>query len=218
MMSKLNRKLPEGVEVRNSDMQVSNLRVEEYEGNGTPTIVGYAAVYNSMSEDLGGFREEIAPGAFTRALSEQHDVRALVDHDASKIIGRSTAGTLRMQEDHHGLRVEIDTADTTAGRDIMESLSRGDVTGMSFGFTVKSDEWRTLDGEDIRTLRDLDLFDVSVVSYPAYSASSAEVALRSLGQHKADMDAEVEAIRLDGATADARARVKIAEMDDLKDS
>ncbi len=198
-----------GREYRATCLSVSEIRMDSDQDGNDPKIVGYAAKFNSLSHDLGGFREEIKPGAFSRALSEGQDVRALVDHDPGRIIGRSTSGTLRMLEDDHGLRVEIDPANTTAGRDIMESITRGDVTGMSFGFTVRDDEWRMVDGENIRTLRDMDLFDVSVVTFPAYE--STEVALRSLSEYQATVDAEAEAKRLADATATRKARIRLAE-------
>ena len=200
-----------GQEYRASCLSVSEIRMDSQEDGSEPKIVGYAAKFNSLSNDLGGFREKIEPGAFSRALSEGQDVRALVDHDPGKIIGRSTSGTLRMLEDDHGLRVEIDPANTTAGRDIMESITRGDVTGMSFGFTVKDDDWQIVDGENIRTLRDMDLFDVSVVTFPAYA--STEVALRSLSEFQADMAAVDEDIRRADATAMRKAKIRLAESD-----
>lgn len=158
------------------------------EGEPKPTIMGYAAVFDSLSEDLGGFRERIKVGAFTRTIREGADVRALVDHDPSKILGRNTAGTLRLKPNAKGLLSEIDPPDTTAGRDIVESIKRGDVSGMSFGFMVRSDEWHMEDGVPIRELLDVDLFDVSVVTFPAYPET--DVAVRSLEKFKAAAKAE----------------------------
>jgi HK97 family phage prohead protease len=98
------------------------------------TIAGYAAVFNDVADIGGSFREIIAPGAFKDTLGG--DVRALVDHDSGRVIGRSTAGTLRLNEDDKGLKVEIDLPDTSDGRDLAVSLTRGDISGMSFGFRV----------------------------------------------------------------------------------
>lgn len=148
-----------------------------HEGDGMPVIAGYAAVFDSLSEDLGGFRERIKVGAFTRSLREGADVRALIDHDPSKILGRNLAGTLRIKPNAKGLFVEIDAPDTQIGRDIRLSIKRGDVNGMSFAFMTRSDEWHTEDGTAVRELLDVDLRDVSVVTYPAYSAT--DVAVRS---------------------------------------
>ena len=153
---------------------------ESEESDQPPMIVGYAAKFDSDSRDLGGFTEQITRTAFNRALDEEHDVRALVDHNPSMILGRSSAGTLRMMTDDVGLRVEIDPANTQAGRDVVESIRRGDLDGMSFGFQVTKDSWEDRDGTPLRKVQDLNLLDVSVVSFPAYA--STEVALRSLNR------------------------------------
>lgn len=140
-------------------------------------LVGHAAVFNQRTS-LGFFDEVVKPGAFTNTLKEGADVRALVDHDPSRIIGRSKdggkTGTLRMKEDNVGLHVSIDVADTGAGRDLMKSVRRGDVDGMSFGFFVREDGDKIKEeksGRILRELRDLDLFDVSPVSFPAYEGT-----------------------------------------------
>jgi uncharacterized protein len=143
-------------------------------------ILGYAAVFGPLSEDLGGFREKIAPGAFDYSLSAKTDIRAFVDHDSSKILGRSSIGTLKLFTDEQGLQVEIDPPDTSYSRDLQTLLTRGDISQMSFGFLVRpgGETWEVIDGQRIRTLTDLDLIEVSVVTIPAYPDTS--VALRSL--------------------------------------
>lgn len=150
------------------------------------TLVGHAAMFNSFSRDLGGFREVITPGAFKRAITENQDVRALWNHDANHVLGRTTAGTLRLSEDDKGLAIEIDLPNTSAANDLRESIGRGDVDQMSFAFITRSDEWtdQVLDGKRtiVRELRDVDLFDVSPVTYPAYEAT--DIALRGLEQIK----------------------------------
>jgi len=157
----------------------------EVRGSHQGTVLeGYAAVFNTLSKDLGGFKEIIADKAFSRTLKAGADVRALVDHDPSKILGRSKAGTLTLREDDHGLKVSIKPPDTTVGRDIVESTRRGDVDQMSFAFSVVSDTWETIDGEEVRTITDVDLHDVSIVTYPAYTDTA--VAVRSLGHYKTD--------------------------------
>tara|TARA_Y100001937_G_scaffold128752_2_gene207624 strand:- start:14584 stop:16356 length:1773 start_codon:yes stop_codon:yes gene_type:complete len=147
-------------------------------GDTADTIVGYASVFDSESRDLGDFVEYIKPGAFTRAINEHHDVRALVDHDPKMILGRTKSGTLRLTQDEHGLRTEIDIPHTTVGQDTLESIRRGDLDAMSFGFVVRDDSWEERDGKTVREIRDLDLFDVSVVSFPAYEDTT--VAVRGL--------------------------------------
>lgn len=134
------------------------------------TLVGYAAVFNSLSQDLGGFREKILPGSFQASISDGRDIRALVNHDYTLILGRTSAGTLRASEDKAGLRVEIDVPDTSYGRDLLASVKRGDVRGMSFGFRVPENgaDYSEEDGEIIRVLSKIDLYEVTATSIPAY--------------------------------------------------
>jgi HK97 family phage prohead protease len=139
------------------------------EENGRPKITGYTAVFNSESQDLGGFIETIRPGAFVETIRTD-DVRALFNHDPSNILGRNTAGTLKMKEDERGLYVEIWVDDTQIGRDVHASVKRGDITGMSFGFRTLADNWK---GENLRELIKVQLFDVGPVTYPAYLATTA---------------------------------------------
>lgn len=149
--------------------------------NDMPRIAGHAAVFNSDSEPIYGmFVEQIAPGAFKRAIDERQDVRALVDHDTAKVLGRTKAGTLSLREDSVGLAVEINPPETTVARDVVGLLKRGDVNQMSFGFTVKEEEFirgGASNGMDLRIVKDVDLFEVSVVTFPAYGDTS--VAVRS---------------------------------------
>ena len=157
------------------------IRSDHGENGSIGTITGYSAVFNSKSEDLGGFHEFVAEGAFTRVLTENPDVRGLVNHDTNMIIGRTSSGTMRLEQDGKGLRYEIDVADTQAGRDVMTSIKRGDVTGSSFAFTVESDKWETVEGEQVRTITEVrGLYDSGPVTVPAYPASVAEASKRSL--------------------------------------
>ena len=147
----------------------AELRIE---GDEAPKITGYAAVFDVWADIGGWFREKIAPGAFKNSLKKD-DVRALMNHDSNFVLGRNKAGTLRLAEDKKGLAVEIDPAPTTWANDLMISMKRGDVSQMSFGFTVnKADDDYN---EDTRILRDVNLFDVSIVTFPAYPTTSAEV-------------------------------------------
>lgn len=160
-----------------------DLRVETRDGDAgeQPHIVGYAAVFNSPSCDLGGFIERIAPGAFADSLANGDDVRALVDHDWGRIIGRRKAGTLTLEEDERGLLTDTVPPDTSVGRDIVESIRRGDVDQMSFAFDTLEDDWSTAeDGQTIRELRKVKLWDISPVTFPAYDETSVSVSARSL--------------------------------------
>lgn len=174
------------------------VRVENGEGD-KPVIRGYAALFNQLSEDLGGFREQLATGAFSEAMSNS-DVRALINHDANLVLGRNRAGTLTMREDAAGLYVEISPPDTQAARDLVEVMRRGDVNQMSFAFTVaKEDQTWTREGTGpwLRTIKRVArLFDVSVVTYPAYPQTSA--AVRAL-QEVTDTASELAAAELEAA-------------------
>ena len=132
-----------------------------------PRIVGYAAVFNSRSTDLGGFTEEVAPGAFTDTIATD-DITALWNHQPDHLLGRMVAGTLRLHEDRHGLFMEILTPDTAAGHDLVTLVRRGDVRGASFGFQALKDTWTTVSGRNLRTLNKVKLFDISPVTNPAY--------------------------------------------------
>lgn len=141
-------------------------------------IAGHAAKFDSLSEDLGGFRERIAPGAFAKTI-QSGDIRALWNHDANIVLGRNKSGTLRLLEDSAGLAYECDVPDTQLVRDMVISpIARGDVNQCSFGFYTIADKWAKVDGEWIRTLLECEVFDVSPVTYPAYN--STDVAVRAL--------------------------------------
>ena len=161
----------------NYERRTANEPVHLEEGEGL-TAVGYAAVFNSTSQNLGGFVERIAPTAFRKTLQEA-DVRALFNHDPDALLGRTSNGTLRLMEDDHGLRYEVDLPNTNMGRDVAELLSRGDLNGSSFGFRMISDTWSTTDDDfPLRTITELSIRDVGPVSFPAYESS--EASLRSL--------------------------------------
>ena len=167
-MSIERRTATEGVELRE-------------EGDPLPAI-GYASVFDSLSQNLGGFVERVAPGAFRSTLN-QADVRALFNHEPDHLLGRSGNGTLRLSEDERGLRYEGDLPATTLGRDVAELLRRGDLYGSSFGFRTISDSWsETNDGYPLRTLNEVALRDVGPVSFNAYLDASAS--LRSLAEDR----------------------------------
>ena len=166
----------------NKDMErrvfdMDKIEARDADGDKPAKLIGHAAIFNKLSDDLGGFKERIAPGAFADSLG--NDVRALFNHNPDLILGRTKAGTLALEEDKRGLRVEIDPPDTQVARDLMESVKRGDISQMSFGFFTLDDEFeRKRDGTIIRTLKKVDLFDVSPVTFPAYPQT--KIAMRSL--------------------------------------
>ncbi len=150
----------------------SNGSTTKVEGN---TLAGYIALFNSLSEDLGGFREVLAPGCF--AGSAGKDIRALINHNTDTVVGRTSAGTLTLSEDAKGLAYSIDLPDTQAARDLKVSAARGDVTGCSFGFFCNADEWNG--AENVRTVKDVELFEVSVgVTFPAYESTTMQLRSR----------------------------------------
>lgn len=163
------------------EMERRTFGVELRDDAGNPKITGYAAVFNSWSCDMYGFREKIAPGAFKKTIKES-DVRALWNHDTGIVLGRSKAGTLALKEDETGLLIEIDPPHSAA--DYLETMRRGDVDQMSFGFQVIKDLWEEdREAETVsRTLLEVRLFEVSVVAFPAYDATSASV--RAIDQAK----------------------------------
>jgi HK97 family phage prohead protease len=142
------------------------------EGDGM-TFTGYASVFNSPSEDLGGFVEYVAPGAFKRSLQSRNEVKLLWNHDSGEPLASLRGGTMQLIEDERGLKVTAQLPNTTRGRDIAELLRTKVIDSMSFGFNVIKDSW-SRDGQT-RTLESVRLFEVSVVSFPAYEATTAHV-------------------------------------------
>ncbi|MEA1081971.1 HK97 family phage prohead protease [Marinobacter qingdaonensis] len=139
-------------------------------------ITGHAAVFNSRSVDLGGFREIIAPGAFARTLRDGHPVFAVHHHSMADVLGSTRSGTLKLSEDSRGLHFDLALPDSSLGRDIHELVRRGDLASMSFSFFINGaagEKWReTSSGEIERTLIDVSLVEISTVALPAYPAST----------------------------------------------
>jgi HK97 family phage prohead protease len=154
---------------------VTQIEVRE-EANGM-SFTGYAAIFDSPSEPL-PFTETIARGAFKKTLRARNDIKFLWNHDAGEILGSTRAKTLKLYEDERGLRVEGILPNTSRGRDVAELLRRGDIDSMSFGFSVVRDDWSS-DGSQ-RTLKDVRLHEVSLVAWPAYTATTGTVAVRAL--------------------------------------
>ena len=151
--------------------------------DGARVITGYPIMFNVLSLNLGGFREIIKPEAIQRTLDENIDLRALFDHDTGKLLGRKSAGTLRVKAEAKGLYMEIDPPNTTAGRDTVESIQRGDLSGASFAFRVMpdGDDWEMIDEMPVRTVLDMRVLEVSPVTFPAYPQTEVEVGTRSAG-------------------------------------
>jgi len=152
-------------------------------------FVGYAAVFDKLSDNLGGFKEKISRGAFRSSISQNNDVRALLNHDSNFVLGRTKSKTLELSEDKTGLRTEISPPDAQWAKDLAVSVNRGDIDQMSFGFRTIKDTWdKQNSDEPIRTLEDVELFDVSIVTFPAYKATSVDVALRSMEKWGESLD------------------------------
>lgn len=152
----------------------------ETRADGKPMITGYSAVFYREGDAGTEFAlwsdlvERIRPGAFDRAMKEKHDVRGLFNHDPNQILGRTTAGTMRLTVDNVGLRYEIDPPDSAGG--VIEAIKRGDVTGSSFAFNVTKQTFQERKGApSLRWIEDVDLFDSGPVTYPAYEGTSTGI-------------------------------------------
>lgn len=156
---------------------IEDLRTVRSEGDEPPKIAGHAAVFNTWSEDLGGFIEMARPGAFKRSIKSD-DIRALWNHDPKYVLGRNKANTLTLAEDERGLYFEAFPPDTQWARDAMVSIDRGDVSQMSFGFRTMKDKWDEETKPVQRELIECNVFDVSPCTFPAYPAT--DVAVRAL--------------------------------------
>ena len=173
------------------EQRINQAEFEVREESDGMHFSGYAALFNSPSEPL-PFVESIASGAFKRSLKSRNDVKFLWNHDAGEILGSTRARTVSLIEDDRGLRVEGMLPNTSRGRDVAELLKRGDVDAMSFGFSVPTggDTWSS-DGSE-RTLKQVRLHEVSIVAWPAYTATAGTVSVRKFEiiAERADVDAE----------------------------
>lgn len=160
---------------------VSEFRAED---GDKPKIRGYVAVFGQLSDDLGGFREKVAPGAFKKTLSEarssksaERDIKALYSHETSFPLGSLQNGTLTLREDNHGLYAEIDpNMDDSDARNAIARIGRGDVNKASFAFRAVRQSWEEDAIPPVRTLEEVQLFEVSAgVAFPAYSQTAIEV-------------------------------------------
>ena len=155
----------------------------ETKEDGKELVTGYGSIFNSRSENLGGFYEYISPTAISKETIEKSDVRALINHDANLILARNTSGTLDLTVDEKGLKYSFQIPETSYGKDLAINMKNGNLNQSSFAFTVADDEWNTdEDGNDIRTITAIDrLYDISVVSYPAYSQAESDLVVAKRG-------------------------------------
>ncbi len=159
-------------------------------GKGLGTLVGYAAVFNRASQNLGGFVEQVDPAAFNKSLADKVPVMCRGNHEDEMLLGATWSETLRLSVDGTGLLYEVDLPDTTAGRDYAILVARGDVKWSSFAFCTIEDEWSvTEQGFPLRTLKSVKLVDVAPVNSPAYLDTS--VAARAFEQRAAAEKVEV---------------------------
>jgi uncharacterized protein len=155
------------------EQRTIDVDVESIDTRGR-TAHGYAAMYGVLSDDLGGYKERIAPGAFAQVLPTA-DVRALLNHDANEVLGRTKSGTLRLFDEDRGLRFELDLPDSPLGENVREAVKRGDIDGASFRFQIDQESW---DGE-VRTVESVKaLKDITLATYPAYPEASVELRTR----------------------------------------
>lgn len=167
----------------------------------TLTLEGYALKWEARSGNLGGFRERVADGATAKTIAEG-DIRALFNHEPSMILGRSKSGTLELSADSTGTHYRINAdARQTYVRDLQIAMERGDVSQSSFGFKVvgpDGDEWaEDDDGFPLRTLREIQLFDVSPVTYPAYEDSTSGIGQRALSRFAESRGLSLEVVEND---------------------
>lgn len=166
-------------------LAIEALEVRQDEPDQPKHLSWYAALFDGLSEDLGGFRERIGRRAFTESV-QSDDVRALVNHDPNQVLGRTSAKTLKLHVDQSGLHANVALPDTSYARDLVVNIQNKNITGGSFGFITLADEWtlEEADGEEIiiRTLKKVRLFDVSTVTFPAYPATEGLAAVRSRAQ------------------------------------
>lgn len=197
-------------------LPMKELRISDADGGGS-VIEGHAAVFDSWSEMLGGifpFKEIVRKGSFNESIGKD-DIRALFNHDPNYVLGRNRAGTLELVEDEIGLRVRITPPDTGWAKDVQTSIRRGDITQMSIGFIVEDDKWSTEDGMDVREIRKVKLFDVSPVTFPAYTATDVGVrAMQEYDGYKAEQRSKAEEAEraAEGAAKKAKEQARLKNL------
>lgn len=180
---------------RFSPLSLANVRLEQRaDADAAPVIAGYGSVFYDGTPETEYqlyryFKERIMPGAFDRAIAEGHDVRGLFNHDANFVLGRTKSETLRLSIDQRGLKYEIDpNAEDTDAMNVVARLRRGDVTGSSFSFRIVREEYLYEDDVTIALVKDVDLYDVGPVTFPAYEAADSSV-------RSADVEARIAAAK-----------------------
>jgi HK97 family phage prohead protease len=158
---------------KDPEIRTTNTEFEIRSEEDGMTFTGYASVFNSSSEDLGGFREFVAPGAFKRSLQSRNEIKLLWNHDTNEPLASVRGGSLELVEDRYGLKVKAKLPKTTRGRDVAELLRSKVIDSMSFGFNVIKDAWS--ENGSVRTLESVRLHEVSIVTFPAYSSTTATV-------------------------------------------
>jgi HK97 family phage prohead protease len=207
----------------NHERRYLNAEIRSESIDGARYVSGYACRWNQLSEDLGGFRERLAPNCFAESL-RTGDCRMLLDHDSGRLIGRASAGTLSVAEDGQGLLFRCALPNTSAGRDCYESVKRRDLTGMSFGFVCQRAEWTNEPDPDdpdsdeiycIRTVVAATLIEISAVTWPAYSQSTVDASERTAALFPSGIPAEIRS-HIDGSSIDALRLKAFARMAQLK--
>lgn len=165
-------KMSKELERRTLSLEDTGLEVRQNE-NGETELTGFPIVFNSLSHDLGGFREKISPNAFDEQLSRQTDIVFLANHDTASVLGRESNNTLELNKTDNGIRMTAKpNTNTTDGADTVARVKRKDIVGMSFGFRVLEDEVSRNDDEEIiREIQKAEVVEVSSVTFPAYPAT-----------------------------------------------
>lgn len=172
-------------------LNISGLKVRDEPGTNPDQmsrfVEGYAAVFGEPADICGVYTEILAPGAFDKTLATNGDIRALFNHDTAQVLGRSKSGTLHLTEDDHGLAFRLELPDTSTGRDLAVSMQRGDINQCSFGFYPTVEEWDYSDPDNpVDTIREVELIEISIVTFPAYEGTEAALARSTDSQQKID--------------------------------
>lgn len=156
-------------------VDITELKTRDGTEDGPVKISGYASIFNSRTSIGNYFDEVIMPGAFSRTLSDNSDIRALFNHNWDNVLGRTKSGTLILNEDERGLKFELELPNTTVARDLAESMERGDINQCSFGFSIEEgkESWDYSKEPALRSIHEVELYEISVVSIPAYDDTEA---------------------------------------------